>query len=191
MKPPIVLIAAGSRNGRVIGTENKLPWPSIQGDLEHFKTVTLGPPETWKDPTIKGHPVIMGRKTWESFDRGSGSQPFKRRQNIVITRNPDLVVPSGVWVASSVEDALEKASLLNPERICIIGGEQIYRETIDIAQEIFYTEVYLDVVGDTHFPELPHDFNSMTEIKRVEQVEFDEGTRGVRFHIQHWTRERL
>src|SRR4051794_12023187 len=104
---PLSLIAAVAEN-RCIGTENKLPW-HLPEDLKRFRAIT------------RGHPVIMGRKTFESIGR-----PLPQRQNIVISRDPHYSA-GGVETATSLERAIEKAKAQNPQQIFVIGGAEIYR----------------------------------------------------------------
>lgn len=124
------VIAAVARNG-VIGRDNQLIWRLPQ-DLQHFKRTTLG------------HPVVMGRKTFESIGR-----PLPGRRNIVVTRQPHWSA-SGVERAGSLEDAL--ALVGDADRAFVIGGEQIYREAMPLADELVLTEIDADFDGDAHFP---------------------------------------
>jgi dihydrofolate reductase len=135
----LALIWAMSRN-RVIGRNNALPW-HLSEDLKYFKRVTMG------------KPVIMGRKTWESIGR-----PLPGRTNIVITRNPDYVVPDGVRVVTSLDAAIDLA-----EKICLIegideaivmGGAEIYAQALPRAERLYLTQVHADVHGDAFFPEI-------------------------------------
>lgn len=127
----VSLIAAMARN-RVIGDRNTLPW-RLPEDLRHFKQTTLG------------HPVAMGRKTWESIGR-----PLPGRQNIVVTRDAGFQA-EGAQVVHSVEQALEAAQ---GEEVFVIGGAQIYEETLGRAHRIYLTEIQQEFEGDAHFPEL-------------------------------------
>jgi len=128
----ISIIAAASLN-LVIGKNNDLPW-KISNDLKRFKDLTTG------------HHVIMGRKTFESLGR-----PLPKRINIVITRNKEII-NSEVIVVNSLAAALNKARL--DSEIFIIGGGEIYKQALPIADKIYLTKV-LDVVdGDTYFPEI-------------------------------------
>lgn len=131
----ISLIAAIAQNN-CIGKNNTLPW-HIPEDFKHFKTVT------------KGHPVLMGRKTWESLPEKS--RPLPNRKNIVITRQTDYVVPEGVERFHTVEEAV--AAHPN-EEIMVIGGAEIYRQTIGIADTLYITHVNQTVDGDAFFPEI-------------------------------------
>jgi len=130
----IVLVVAMSEN-RVIGRDGDLPW-KISADLKHFKAVTMG------------HPIIMGRKTWDSIGR-----PLPGRENIVITRNPDFEA-DGVVRAPSAEEALNRCRDAGADKAMIIGGGQIYADVMDIADTIELTEVHEVVDGDTVFPEI-------------------------------------
>lgn len=130
--PPILIVAYAAN--RTIGRDNGLPW-KLPGDLAHFKRTTLG------------CPIIMGRTTWESLGR-----PLPGRQNIVISRNP-CYSAAGASVHPSLEAALAAcAPGVSPY---IIGGAQIYRLALPLAQQIIATEVHANVDGDADFPLLP------------------------------------
>ncbi len=116
---------------RVIGRDNRLPW-RLPADLAYFKQVTLG------------HPVIMGRRTWESIGR-----PLTGRSNIVVTRNPGYLAP-GTTVVGSLEAAWQAAG--TAEEACVIGGTSIFAEALPTADRIHLTEVDAEVQGDTYFP---------------------------------------
>jgi dihydrofolate reductase len=126
----VSLVVAYSTN-RVIGRDNALPW-RLKADLAHFKRVTIG------------HPIIMGRKTWESLGR-----PLPDRPNIVISRNPDYKAESAT-VYTSLEEAL--AAWNSGSKVCVIGGEDVFRQALPLAHEIIATEVHAVVDGDTFFP---------------------------------------
>ena len=128
--PEVILIAAVARNG-VIGRENALPW-RLKADLAHFKAATTG------------HPVLMGRKTWESLGR-----PLPGRRNVVITRNPDYVA-EGAEVHPDPASALR--ALEGMPRVFVIGGAEIYSQLLPMANVLMLTEVAADVTGDAHFP---------------------------------------
>ncbi|WP_078085519.1 dihydrofolate reductase [Microbulbifer mangrovi] len=136
--PGLAMIVAMARN-RAIGRENTLPW-RISGDLQFFKRTTLG------------KPIVMGRKTFESIGR-----PLPGRQNIVITRNPDWSV-DGVTVVSSLEQALDVAAATaareGADEVMVIGGAEIYRQAMPLAQRLYVTEVDAEVEGDAFFPAL-------------------------------------
>ncbi|WP_199101609.1 dihydrofolate reductase [Aquitalea sp. ASV11] len=131
-KPVLTLVAAKARNG-VIGINNTLPW-HLPEDLKHFKAVTLG------------KPVLMGRKTYDSIGR-----PLPGRRNIVITRQSDWQA-DGVEVAHSLEQALEMAD--GVAEVCLIGGADLYRQAMALADALRLTEIDADFDGDACFPEV-------------------------------------
>lgn len=140
----LAIIVAASRNG-VIGRNNQLPWHLPQ-DLKYFKAVTFG------------KPVIMGRKTYESIGR-----PLPGRTNIVITRDAQWSAVEGVIVVNSVEKALGEAQKVLGEALSpineamVIGGAEIYRLTLGVADKVYLTRVNCDVEGDAWFPSLDQD----------------------------------
>jgi dihydrofolate reductase len=129
--PRVYLVAAVAANG-IIGAGGKLPW-HIPEELQHFKRLTLG------------HPVIMGRRTWESL-----KAPLPQRENIVVTRTAGYEAP-GAAVASSLEAAL--AMCLGEPVAFVIGGTSLFREAILIAAGLVLTEIRRDYQGDTWFPQ--------------------------------------
>lgn len=178
MKPKIIVIVAAAQGNRVIGkADNQIPWPRIKGDMNHFKDLTTG------------HPVIMGRVTFETMRIVDGViQPLPQRQNIVITRNPEYVVPPNVWIADSLENAIRQACTIEENLIYIIGGQQIYEMALPVADEIFYSRIGLDVEGTTRFPKIPSQFTLSSEKDmKQEDVKFPDGTLlPVEYQIQHW-----
>ena len=130
----IEIVAAMAEN-RVIGRGGDLPW-RLPADLKHFKNLTTG------------HAVIMGRKTFESIGRA-----LPHRRNIVVTRNPAWRA-DGVETVHSLDDAIEavRASGLD-ERAFIIGGEQLFRESLPMADRFYLTLVHARPEGDVFFPE--------------------------------------
>ena len=151
----ISLIVAASINN-AIGKENQLLW-HLPNDLKFFKNTT------W------GGVVIMGRKTFESVNK-----PLPGRTNIVITKQPDWNAEN-VVVASSLEDALEKATALNFKEIFIIGGGEIYKQSIAIANRIYLTKVHTEIDGDAFFPDLNNDWKMISnrDFKSDEKNKFD------------------
>ncbi|AUT44545.1 dihydrofolate reductase [Achromobacter sp. AONIH1] len=133
MTPSLTLIVAYSDN-RAIGRDNALPW-RLPGDLAHFKRSTLG------------HPIIMGRKTWDSLGR-----PLPGRANIVVSRNPDFA-PEGAIVVASLEAAARACG--DVAEAFVIGGAQIYAQALPLARRVLATEVHARVEGDAFFPLLP------------------------------------
>ncbi len=134
----ISLVVAMAEN-RVIGVDGDLPW-RLSSDMKYFKQVTMG------------KPIVMGRKTFKSIGR-----PLPGRDNIVITRDTGFAA-EGVRVAGDVASALGMAHTWAKENgadeICIIGGGEIYRQTLPLADRVYLTEVHMTVEGDTAFPDL-------------------------------------
>ncbi len=141
-KPRVSVIAALARNG-VIGIENRLPW-RLPEDLAHFKSLTLG------------HPILMGRKTFESLGR-----PLPGRTNIVITRNRDYC-RDGCLVADSIPAAL--ALCADADEIFFIGGADLYAQAIPLADRLYLTEVDIEAMGDAWFPD--YDKHMFREVSR-------------------------
>ncbi len=133
----IVLIAAVAENG-VIGADNSIPW-RLRSDMQRFKAMTVG------------RPVVMGRKTYESFPR----RPLPGRTNIVITRDAAYRA-DGAMVTTSFDNAIAiargDALRRNVREIAIIGGADIYAEFMVTADRLEITEVHIRPDGDTHFP---------------------------------------
>jgi dihydrofolate reductase len=134
-RPRIGLIWAQARNG-VIGKDGVMPWHLPQ-DLAHFKRTTLS------------HPVIMGRKTWDSIP--PRFRPLPGRANIVVTRQADWH-QTGVQRASSLREALQKCE--DTALVWVIGGAQIYAQALPLADELVVTEIDADFDGDAFAPVL-------------------------------------
>ena len=149
-QPAISMIVARSRN-HVIGRDNQMPW-KISADLQFFKRVTMG------------HPVIMGRKTWESIGR-----PLPGRRNIVVSRNADYEATGGELVGS-LEEALK--SLSEFERVFVIGGEQLFTQAFPKADRLYITEIDLDIDGGDTFFEVPN-ASDWQEVERTPGSEGD------------------
>jgi dihydrofolate reductase len=139
----IALIAAIGTN-RVIGHDNELPW-YLPDELKRFKALTTG------------HPIIMGRKTYESIGK-----PLPNRLNIVITRDPSLVI-DGCTVVTSFDEALEVAKKADPEIAFVIGGAQIYALALPKAARLYLTHVDTAPEGDILFPEFDESGWEVTE----------------------------
>ena len=139
-----IIVAAGEDNA--IGKDNDLIW-HLSDDLKRFKKLT------------SGHHIIMGRKTFESFPK-----PLPNRTHIVITRQDNYKVPEGVIVVNNLEDALDAARKDNQP--FIIGGGEIYKQSINIADKLELTRVHATFEGaDTFFPEV--DSNKWKEISKT------------------------
>lgn len=137
----IKIIVAISKN-RVIGDSNRLIW-HLPADLKRFKEITTG------------HPIVMGRKTYESIGR-----PLPNRRNIIITRDDKYNVDN-CEVVNSIEEAL----LLTGNDCFIIGGGEIYKQVLHLAEKIYMTVVDEEFEGDTTFPELPRAWYTSKEEK--------------------------
>ncbi len=131
----IALIAAMDRN-RIIGHAGALPW-HLPADLQWFKRHTMG------------HTLLMGRRTFEAI-----SHPLPERRTIVVSRNPDYQA-TGCTVAADIPAAIAAAK--PAEQLFICGGGEIYRQTLDLAERMYLTELDIDVTGDTFFPEFSAD----------------------------------
>ena len=146
-----ILVAAVGENG-VIGRDNQLPW-RLKSDLQYFKAVTMG------------KPIVMGRKTYESIGK-----PLPGRTNIVVTRDPNFSAP-GVVTAHTIGEAMtlarEDAHKRGADAIAVIGGTEIFRQTIANADRLVLTRVHMSPEGESTFPEI--DPEEWREIERREQ----------------------
>lgn len=167
------MIWAQARGG-VIGEAGDMPW-HLPEDLAHFKRVTLG------------HPVVMGRRTWESFPERF--RPLPGRDNIVITGNPEYEAP-GARVVGSLDEALATARAILAEgdadatgEIWIIGGGRVYRDALPLADRLEITDIDLDASGDTTAPEPETDTADAVwhEIARDPATGWHESTSGLRY----------
>ena len=152
-KPTISAIAAIGKN-RELGFRGKLPW-HVPEDLKHFKETTLG------------HPVIMGRKTFESLGI---KKPLPGRLNIVITRNPDYAA-EGALVVSSIEDAIAEARKHDQEEIFIIGGAGIFKLAMHLIDRLYLTVIGGEFEADTFFPEYG-EFGKVISRKELDTDEY-------------------
>ncbi|MBF0596758.1 dihydrofolate reductase [Faecalibacter rhinopitheci] len=137
-----IIVAKASNN--VIGNNNELIW-HLPNDLKNFKKLT------------SDHPIIMGRKTYQSLGR-----PLPNRTNIVITRDSNFK-DDKVVITYSLEESINKAKEINND-LFIIGGGDIYKQAMEIADELYITEVHHEFEGDTFFPEIDED--NFEEISR-------------------------
>lgn len=138
--PRVTIVVARARGG-VIGAGNALPW-HLPEDLRHFRATTLG------------RAIVMGRKTFESIGKA-----LPGRRTIVVSRDPAWSHP-GCESATTLRDAIALAAQPGPDpaiatdEVFVVGGAELYREAIGLAQRAIVTEIELDVAGDAHFPEL-------------------------------------
>lgn len=133
------IITAMAEN-RVIGRAGAIPW-ELPDDRRRFRELTMG------------HPVIMGRKTFESIGR-----PLSGRENIILSRKAGFSAP-GCIVRHDLQAALAVAG--DSDEIFICGGSEVYREALPFARRIYLTLVHLAVDGDAFFPEIPEDFREV------------------------------
>ncbi len=132
MNAPRVSIIAAMASNRVIGIRNTLPW-HLPEDLKRFKALTMG------------HHIVMGRKTYDSIGK-----PLPGRTTIIVTRNADYAVP-GCLAVNSIEAALTAA--LGDDEVFFVGGADLYRQVLPIADRLYLTEIQRAFDGDATFPE--------------------------------------
>lgn len=144
----ISIIAAVAKNN-VIGKNNSLVW-HMPADLKYFKETT------------SGHYIIMGRKTFESFGK-----PLKNRTHIIVTRNKEYSYP-GCHIAHNIDDAIKIAKENNQEEVFVLGGAEIYRQSIGLSDKLYITEIKEYFDGDTFFPII-----NENEWEEVERNEFE------------------
>lgn len=158
-RPRLSLIVAMSENG-VIGRDNTLPW-HLRSDLKRFKALT------------QFKPVIMGSKTWDSLPR----KPLPGRLNLVVSRNLQFEAEGGViceTLFEAIEIAREHASDDGAEEVMVIGGAQVYAQTLAKADRIYATIVHTSVEGDTTFPPIDPSIWRETESEFVAKAEGDD-----------------
>lgn len=157
----IAIIAAFSKRTRAIGLNNKLIW-KIPEDLKRFKILTIG------------QVVIMGRKTFDSI----GRKPLPGRKNIVITsKEADSINTMGksdLEAVRTIEEAVRVAKDVHAQTTWIIGGEEIFKQFLDVKHApvidcLELTEIYDEKDGDTHFPEIPTRFKESVRVKRFNE----------------------
>lgn len=146
----IHMIVAVSDNG-AIGKENQLPW-HLPEDLKHFKALTMG------------HPMIMGRLTYESIGR-----PLPGRKTIVLTRDENWAGGAeSVVVVNNIDDALtsarREAVSMGVNQVYVVGGAKLYQQFLPLSQRLNVTEVHIEIAGDAHFPVI--DFTVWKEVSR-------------------------
>jgi dihydrofolate reductase len=153
---PILSAIAAMTENRVIGKDNKMPW-HLPADLKHFKTLT------------SGHPIIMGRKTFESIGR-----PLPNRTNIILTRDSNFAADNCI-VVTSPEAAITLGKECDQEEVFIIGGAEIYQQLMPAIQRIYLTIIHHEFAGDAFFPELSQEWHetSRERHRADESNEFD------------------
>ncbi|WP_225217242.1 dihydrofolate reductase [Arthrobacter pullicola] len=173
--PLVGMIWAQTGDG-VIGRDGGMPW-HLPEDLAHFKATT------------QGHPVIMGRRTWESFPEAF--RPLPNRTNIVISSRPGLAAElgsQGAAVVSSLEAALEAAEgSEGSSRIWIVGGSQLYAAAEPLADVAIVTVINTETEGDSYAPRLGPDW-TFTAVSPAQ--DWYTSTNGLQYRIALWTRNR-
>lgn len=150
----VVALGNGRLHNRVLGRDNQLLW-HIPDDLKRFKSLT------------RGHPVVMGRKTFESIVAAIG-KPLPERTNIVITRDSAWTYP-GALRASSLEEGIEIARKSpGGEEVFIIGGGQVYEHALPLVDKLYLTLIEDDKEGDSYFPPYEHLFTKKVFEERHE-----------------------
>jgi dihydrofolate reductase len=140
----IISLIWAMADNRVIGIENRLPW-KLPADMQWFRQQTMG------------KPIVMGRKTFESF----GARPLPGRKNIIITRDENYAAEDCI-VVHSIDDAL--AACNDADEIMIIGGASFYEQMLPRADRLYVTQVHAELAGDAWFPEF--DLSRWKEIER-------------------------
>ncbi|MFC3197025.1 dihydrofolate reductase [Parapedobacter deserti] len=132
MKKSFLSIIVAAAETGAIGKDNQLLW-HLPNDLRFFKQTTTG------------HAVIMGRKTYESVGK-----PLPNRRNIVVTRQRDYAI-EGAEVVNTLDEALGRS--MNEEEVFVVGGAEIYKQALPLAERIYLTRVHATIEGDVYFPE--------------------------------------
>lgn len=159
-------ITAVSQNN-VIGLHNDLPW-HLPADMRFFKSTTMG------------HVVVLGRKSYEAFGKA-----YPGRTNIVITRQQDYTLPDAI-VVHSLEEAIQKAKTIEQQEIFILGGAQIFGQSMPLIDRIYLTRIYQDFDGDAFFPMM-----DMKEWKLVKDEKHDPDEKNkYTYAFQTWERLR-
>jgi len=158
----VISIIAAMAENRVIGRGNEMPW-DLPSELQLFKERTMG------------HPIIMGRKTFEGIGR-----PLPGRENIIISGQEDYA-PEGCIVVDDLHAAIAAAEAEGADEVFICGGEAVFREAMPLADRIYLTVVEEEFDGDAFFPEIPEDFveverNTFEDILPYDVVRYERKT---------------
>jgi dihydrofolate reductase len=147
-----IIISAIAKNGVIGRSDGKMPW-HVKEEFQHFKDTTLG------------FSIIMGRKTFETLGK-----PLKGRLNVIITRNADYDLSfEEVKIFNSLKESLDYFENENQEKIFIIGGGEIYRQSINIADEMILSYMNFEADGDIYFPKFKNtEWEIMKKNKRTE-----------------------
>ena len=172
--PSLYHVVAMARS-RVIGRNNELPWPRLTSDLKFFKELTMN------------HTVIMGRKTFESIAQATKGKMLPGRDMIYVTRHPSANVlygPPGGKCFDSLEQALKPENWQSRDAAFIIGGAELYRQTLEDVDGIYLTWIDADYEGDAFYPEIPDFFREksrrlLQDNPRVEAVYYENTRKAV------------
>ena len=153
-----VLAIAAMAENRVIGRGGEIPW-RVGADMRRFKELTMG------------HTVLMGRKTWQSLP--APFRPLPGRRNVVVTGDPERLrereeVEACSSAAGFIEDCRSGRVKLESDKLWVIGGARVYRETMPLWDELYLTLVHAKFEGDAYFPEFEADFELLEEEQRGE-----------------------
>ena len=149
-----IIIAAFGKN-RVIGRDNTIPW-HYPADMKHFRRTT------------KGHPVVAGRKTYESFQ----VRPLPGRLNFILSRNPNYTSDEGVIICQDLSQVITTARDRNAEKLFILGGAEIYKLAMAQTDEMIITHLPIEVEGDAYFPEWDENEWEVAEERPEEDLVF-------------------
>lgn len=162
-KKPLLSIIAALSDNRVIGKDNRVPW-RLKDDLIKLKKMTVG------------HVVILGKKTYESmlfYYKRSGKNTMSLRTHIVVTRDIYyLVDKENGFAVNSIEEALNKAYKIEKEEVFILGGEQIFNQTLPFVDRLYLTVVHAKIDGDAFFPNYS-DFKKLIKKEDFKGEQFD------------------
>lgn len=164
LAPLRISILVAMASNRVIGRGNALPW-HLPEDLKHFKALTMG------------HSIMMGRKTYESIGK-----PLPGRRNIIITRQKNYHV-DGANVVRTIDDALQLCyeDKVNRNECFIIGGAELFQQTLALCHRMYITEIQQSFKGDTFFPEF--NSNEWVEIAREKHLSHSGNNKNIAYHF--------
>jgi dihydrofolate reductase len=168
---PVVGLVWGQTPRGVIGRDNAMPW-HVPEDLARFKRLT------------SGHPVVMGRATWESLpDR---SRPLPGRTNVVLSRTPGLELPGALVVGDLTTALAVAAASPGGDEVWVMGGGAVYAQALEVADRVEVTVLAVDVPGDTYAPPLPPDRWRLVEAEPAGG--WQQSARGPRYRFESYRR---
>ena len=150
----IIIISAIAQNGVIGRLNGEMPW-HVKEEFQHFKQTTLG------------FPILMGRKTFETLGK-----PLKGRENILITRDENYSSNfEEVKIVHSLSEGIEYCKITSPEKIFIIGGGEVYKQAIEIADQLIISNMNFDAEGEINFPKISE--NDWEEEYREDREKFE------------------